>query len=95
VGACPLHGGREGVTNVAGWDTAPPVSAPAPPAGDGAPHITGSSGDGQVQPAAVARRAARQIPPETAQNGKTAPAPETPKKEDKPGILRRLLKVFK
>jgi penicillin-binding protein 1B len=100
VGACPLHGGRQGITNVAGWDTAPaatPGAAPPPaqPAGDTAPRIAGAGGDGQVQPAAVARRAARQIPPETAQTGKTTPVPEAPKKEEKPGILRRLLKVFK
>ena len=73
VGVCPLHGGRPGVTNVAGWDTAPPAAAPATPAApatDTAPRVTGAAGDGQVQPGAVARRAARQIPPETAQNGK-------------------------
>jgi len=94
VGACPLHGGRPGVTNVAGWDTSP-APVPAQPVGDTTPRISGASGDGQVQPNAVARRAARQIPPETAQNVKTTPPPEAPKKEEKPGVLRRLLKVFK
>ncbi|SPE28267.1 hypothetical protein SBA3_1420015 [Candidatus Sulfopaludibacter sp. SbA3] len=68
---------------------------PAQPVGDTTPRISGASGDGQVQPNAVARRAARQIPPETAQNVKTTPPPEAPKKEEKPGVLRRLLKVFK
>ena len=103
VGVCPLHGGRQGVTNVAGWDTTPPAAAPAvtispaqPQPADMAPRITGSTGDGQVQPGAVARRAARQIPPDSAQNSKTnTPSPDTPKKEEKPGILRRILKVFK
>jgi penicillin-binding protein 1B len=99
VGACPLHGGRQGVTNVAGWDTSTPpaAAAPAGPVTDSAPRINGGSGDGQVQPGAVARRAARQIPPETAQTSKgaTPPTPETPKKDEKPGILHRLLKVFK
>ncbi len=98
-GVCPLHGGRPGVTNVAGWDTAPPAAAPANPAAspaDTTPRVTGATGDGQVQPGAVARRAARQIPPETAQNTKTDPTKsDTTKKEQKPGILHRLLKVFK
>ncbi len=98
VGMCPLHGGRQGVTSVAGWDTAPPAAAPAAPAqpADNSVRITGSPGDGQVQPGAVQRRAARQIPPDPQQGAKTnQPAPDNQKKEDKPGILRRLLKVFK
>ncbi|HWC97280.1 MAG TPA: PBP1A family penicillin-binding protein [Candidatus Sulfopaludibacter sp.] len=96
VAACPLHGGRQGVTNVAGWETAPPAAVPAQPAGDTAPHISGAPGDGvQTQPNAVARRAARQIPPDPAQNAKSATPAEAQKKEEKPGILKRLLKVFK
>ncbi len=102
VGVCPLHGGRQGVTNVAGWDTAtpaappPPAAAPPQPPPDNSIRVVGSSGDGQVQPNSVARRAARQIPPETAQGARTNPAqPDAPKKEEKPGILHRLLKVFK
>jgi hypothetical protein len=98
VGACPLHGGRM-VTAATGWDTAPAAApAPAEPApashADSLPRITGSGGDGQVTPAAVARRAARQSPPDTAQAAKQPP--ETPaKKEEKPNIFRRLLNVLK
>ena len=46
VGACPLHGGRQGVTNVAGWDTSTPpaAAAPAAPVTDSAPRINGASG---------------------------------------------------
>jgi penicillin-binding protein 1B len=95
VAACPLHGGRQGVTNVAGWDTAPPPAA-APQPADTTPRINGSPGDGvAAQPNAVARRAARQIPPETAQNTKATPPPDANKKEEKPGLFKRLLKVFK
>jgi penicillin-binding protein 1B len=97
VNACPLHGGRQGVTNVAGWDTAPAAPAPSRPAGDTAPRIGGAPGDGVAsQPSDVARRAARQIPPEAApQNAKSQPPPDAQKKAEKPGIFRRLLKVFK
>jgi penicillin-binding protein 1B len=89
VGACPLHGGGRPVTNVAGWEVAPP---PSPV--DTAPRVTGSSGDGQMQPAAVQRRAARQdaqpAAPATAQA-----QPAEPKKPEKKSIFRRLIGVFK
>jgi hypothetical protein len=105
VGACPLHGGRFGITTSAGWDTPPPAAAPVRPAA-GSPHtlpqITGSGDDGQTAPGAVARRAARQAPPETPQRPKAAPPPQAQpspkdaqKAEDKPSLLRRLLNVFK
>jgi penicillin-binding protein 1B len=99
VGSCPLHGGRQGVTNVAGWDTAPvPANTPAP-AGSTAPRINGTSGDGPMQADPVSRRAARQIPPDATQNARTSPSDPSkdPAKKDaaKPGIFRRLLKVFK
>jgi len=97
VGACPKHGGRMAATTASSWDTAPQEEVPAqrPPAnpGDRLPHITGSGGDGQVAPNAVARRAANQIPPDTAQNSK--PPDAAPKKDSKPSLLRRLLNVIK
>jgi hypothetical protein len=81
VGACPLHGGRQGMTNVAGWET-PSSAKPASPA------------DNSLSEAAVARRAARQIPADpTAAQPQQPPA--EPKKEQKKGLLRRLLGVFK
>jgi penicillin-binding protein 1B len=87
VGFCPLHGGRN-VTNVAGWQLAPPPAAPsteeAAPAAPAAP--------GQVAPAAVARRVARQ-------EAQAPPPPAAPqsdaKKPEKKGLFRRLLNVFK
>jgi penicillin-binding protein 1B len=95
VGVCPLHGGRGGITTVAGWDTSP---APAtPPHARSAPTVTGSQGDGQVAPDRVANRAARQASGQAAAS--TAPPPASPnpepKKEPKKGILQRLLRVFK
>ena len=69
VGVCPLHGGRGGITTVAGWDTTPPAATP-PPA-HAAPTITGSQGDGQVPTDPVARRAARQAAGQAA--GSAAP----------------------
>jgi len=86
VGSCPLHGGRTGVTNVAGWDS----EAPARAGESGAP-----SGASQIGAGEVARRAARQTPPDTA--AETASAPPNPKKAppEKKGLLRRLLDVIK
>jgi penicillin-binding protein 1B len=88
VGFCPLHGGRN-VTNVAGWQLAPPPAVPATeeaaPAAPAAP--------GQVAPAAVARRVARQ----EAQAPPPAPAASQSdaKKPEKKGLFRRLMNVFK
>ena len=98
VGACPKHGGRIITTTASGWDTPPSQdqAAPAQPAANPAnhmPHIAGSGGDGQATSPSVARRAARQNPPDPAQNGKQPEA--TPKKEGKPSLLRRLLNVIK
>jgi len=94
VGFCPLHGGgRTNVTNVTGWDTAPAAPVPAPAAGS-APTITGSPGDGQVSPADIARRAARQAGGEPPSSPTAAAQKQEPKKEKK-GILRRIFGVFK
>ncbi len=92
VGTCPLHGGgRQNVTNVAGWET-PNQPGKGQPA-DGGLKITGSGGDGQAGTAVVAQRvppaAARTEPPPT------APPPEASDAKQKKGFLRRLLGVFK
>ena len=58
VGVCPLHGGRGGITTVAGWDTSPPP-APPPPAQD-RPHDHGLAGRRAGSAGPGARRAARQ-----------------------------------
>jgi len=99
VGACPLHGGgRQGITNVAGWETNP-AAKPALPA-DSSLRVTGSGGDanstsrGVVSEAAVARRAARQDRPGGAPASQPQP-PQPPQKEEKKGFLRRLWGVFK
>jgi penicillin-binding protein 1B len=96
VGACPKHGGRM-ITTATSWDTPPPQDEVPPPQpvspSDHLPRISGSGSDGQVTPNAVARRAANQIPPDTARNGTPPDAP--PKKATKPSFLRRLLNVIK
>jgi penicillin-binding protein 1B len=90
VGACPIHGGRGGMTTVAGWDTnTPPAHSP--------PSVTGSQGDGQAPPDPAARRAARQAAGQAAASTTPPPVPpkEEPKKVEKKGILQRLWRVFK
>ena len=95
VGFCHLHGGR-GVTTATGWDTAP-VQPDQPPArssnspADRMPRVTGSGSDGQTGTSEAARRAARQNPPDDAQTKKDG----EPKKDEKPGLLRRLWNVIK
>ncbi|SPF54140.1 Penicillin-binding protein, 1A family [Candidatus Sulfopaludibacter sp. SbA4] len=98
VGACPKHGVGRQITNVAGWETAPAEKAPSNPGAapaSTAPRIVGSGGDGQVAPAAVARRAARQEPPEPASAAAQPEAPEPDKKDPKKGFWNRLKGVFK
>jgi penicillin-binding protein 1B len=96
VGACPRHGGRTVMTTASGWDTPPPdatpAQKPAPGPAEHLPRITGSGGDGQVTPNAIARRAANQIPPD---NVAKQQADNAPKKDSKPSLLRRLLNVLK
>jgi hypothetical protein len=90
LGACPLHGGgRQGLTNVAGWETPSPAQPSS--TADDSPRATGS--EGEVSEAAVARRATRQ----NQANAATAPPqpPSQPKKEEKRGFFRRLLGMFK
>jgi penicillin-binding protein 1B len=98
VATCALHGGRPGITTVAGWDTAPAV-APAPPVNT-APKFTGTGGDGVATPDSAARRAARQA----AGQGPPPPGPlpdtnqlkqDPPKKEPKKGLFQRIIGVFK
>ena len=92
VGACPLHGGgRQGVTNVAGWETPSPAK-PASSAND-SPRVTGS--EGEVSETAVARRAARQNRANAAATARPQPPPQPPKKEERKGFFRRLWGVFK
>jgi penicillin-binding protein 1B len=95
VGFCPLHGGgRTNITNVTAWDTAPAAPVPVP-AASSAPSITGSPGDGQVSPADIARRAARQVGSEPPSSPTLAARKQEPKKPEKKGILRRIFGVFK
>jgi len=98
VTACPLHGGRPGITNIAGWDsTAPPPAAPPPPANT-APTFTGSGGDGVSNPDSAARRAARQVggaPAAAAGSTPATPSKQEPEKKEKKGIFQRIFGVFK
>jgi penicillin-binding protein 1B len=93
VTSCPLHGSGRPVTNVSGWE----VSQPKPVTeGETTPHISGSGSDGQVQPADVSRRSVRQGGPVNAVTSSPPPAPSPPaKKQEKKGLFRRLIGVFK
>ena len=96
VGVCPLHGGRSGITNVAGWDTSPPP-AQQPPTRS-APTVTGSQGDGMAPPDSAARRAARQASGQAAAAASPPPASpkdDTKKPAEKKGVLQRIWRVFK
>ncbi|MGD0362304.1 MAG: PBP1A family penicillin-binding protein [Bryobacteraceae bacterium] len=82
VQACPLHGGGQSVTNVAGWEA--PVN---PPAADPSPHVIAPP------PALAARR-----PPPNLANTPAPPAQAAQKAEkpkEKKSLFRRLLGVFK
>jgi penicillin-binding protein 1B len=94
VGTCPLHGGGRNVTTVSGWDAAAPQDALGAPAGDTRPRVTGSGGDGSGGPANGGQR--RALPPPGRQTQlNPAPTPAPPKKEEKPGVWRRIMGVFK
>ncbi len=93
VTSCPLHGGGRQVTTVSGWE----VAQPKPSAeGDTAPRISGSEGNGQVQPSELSKRAIRQGGPAHAVTAAPpVPPAAAPKKEEKKGFFRRLIGVFK
>jgi penicillin-binding protein 1B len=86
VTSCPLHGGGQSVTHVAGWEipgTPPPAADAAPPA----PLVN-------APPAALAARQGAQVPGSVpAAPAQTAQNAEKPK--EKKGLFRRLLNVFK
>jgi penicillin-binding protein 1B len=91
VGTCPLHGGgRQNVTNVAGWETPAPAAKPQP--GEDGSHI-GSGGEAQTAPPVVAQRAPASRP-ETQQTAQ-AQTPEQPPQKQKKGFFHRLWGVFK
>ena len=98
VAACPLHGGKPGITTVTGWDTAPAGSSatPAPAPADRSLRVTST----EPQPPSsdtLARRAARQDRPDPAAPPQAAAAQpaQPPKKDEKKGLFRRLIGVFK
>ncbi len=90
VGLCPLHGGRQGVTNVAGWETSSPDRSPQPSTLQTAPRITGSAGDGEIVAEPSARRAARPSRAETSIAEAPPPPSSAPKPEKKRGFFGKL-----
>jgi penicillin-binding protein 1B len=90
VGLCPLHGGRQGITNITAWSTEPSPSVQPQPA------PSPKSNSPQLDSDAVARRAARQAPPD-AQGAKPSDVKQAkqPDKPPKKGLLHRILGVFK
>ena len=83
VGMCPLHPGRN-VTNVSGWET---QASPQPPTPSPQPLVT--TADPAPPPYAPRRSVVKTAAP-TPQ-----PPPPAPPKKEQPGILRRLMGVFK
>jgi penicillin-binding protein 1B len=87
VGLCPLHGGKQGITNISGWSTEPPPAvAPQPaPARPSSPSLSSDSD---------ARRAQRQVTsdPQTAKaaDAKEPDQPQKPKKS----LLKRIFGAF-
>lgn len=94
VGVCPLHGaGRQGITNITGWDTSSSERPVAQPSGDTAPRISGSSGDGMVAPG-NGTRPRRQDTPDTS-TATQQQAQDQSKQEEKKGFFNRLKGLFK
>jgi penicillin-binding protein 1B len=90
VGTCPLHGGgKQNVTNVAGWET-----SPAAKPGDDGLQVTGSGGDGRAAPPVVAQRRPPPARPD-AQQAAQPPQPDQPQPQKKKGLFHRLWGVFK
>ncbi len=90
VGLCALHGGRQGVTNVAGWETPVPDRGPSTPA-QNAPRITGSTaGDGEVAAEPVKRRAATRQPSTEEQAAEAPPPAAETRPEKKRGFFGRI-----
>jgi penicillin-binding protein 1B len=91
VGTCPLHnGGRQNVTNVAGWETSPPPAGRAASSdGSGGLRNSGSGGEGSTPPVLAQRQNAGSQEIDPSDPTRQAPNPK------KPGVLRRLLNVFK
>ena len=82
VTSCPLHGGGQSVTRVAGWEM-PANAAPGPEGAAPPPHVG-------APPPALAVRQPPPVPPPPAV---TAQKAEKPK--EKKSLFRRLLGVFK
>jgi penicillin-binding protein 1B len=93
VGLCPLHGGRQGITNIAGWDTEEVTRKAEPEPAHAVPQPGPRPAAAQTDSNSVARRVARQTPPETAAVQKKAAkdTAQPPKKS----LFRRFLGVFK
>ncbi|MGA3095644.1 MAG: PBP1A family penicillin-binding protein [Bryobacteraceae bacterium] len=96
VGACPLHGGRY-VTNVAGWETAPPAGQQeaAVPAQGVPPRVTGSGGDGVTPPPSSPPRSARRQSERVLIQSASPLPPAEQKEPRKKGFFQRLIGVFK
>ena len=90
VGTCPLHGGRQGATSVAGWETAVPPSRPAGQPSDTTPSVTGSPGDGPVPNANQRRPSSRQTRADAPPPTPPSPAPAQPVESKKKGIFGRI-----
>jgi penicillin-binding protein 1B len=94
LGACPLHGGRQVPTNVAGWEVGTGTSSnPNTGAGSGEPHAGTADGGPPARRVAAVQQA--QSPAAKAASPPAAAAGPQPPKQEKKGFFQRLLGVFK
>jgi penicillin-binding protein 1B len=81
MGTCPLHGGGQGATHVAGWDI-------------GAPALEGTNPARAAEPSRASRRRAQESGA-AAEPAQTPQPASRPPKEEKKGFLQRLWGVLK
>jgi penicillin-binding protein 1B len=81
MGTCPLHGGGQGATHVAGWDI-------------GAPAVEGTNPARAAEPSRASRRRAQESGA-AAEPAQTPQPASQPRKEEKKGFLQRLWGVLK
>jgi penicillin-binding protein 1B len=86
VTSCPLHGGGQSATHVAGWE----IPGNAPPAAEASPAAPSANGPPAALTAHQGAPGSGSAPPPPAQTAQNAEKPK-----EKKGLFRRLLNVFK
>ncbi len=91
VGLCPLHGGRQGITNITGWSTEAPAEVQPQPAPGPKPGASASQPSNDAAARRPEPKAAADPQPAKPSTPKPANVPEQPKK----GLLHRFIGIFK